>query len=362
MGAQEFYTALDVELLRVQGDEAKVRCFVNPEAHKHDDRNPSASVNVETGAFRCYGCGAAGGPYDAAIACGRTPADAMALLERYELRREDRNGDGPSPLGGGAAGIQRQAGAPSPAKPTLPAPDEAEALSRQQALLERPQAIAKLGELKGWTPEAVKTCGLGFNASSEEHPISFPIRGERGQLVGFVGYQPNRERRNGTTKSKADWGSARDLFRGPEDLPGGTLVLLVEGENDVVSARTLGLPAIGVPGVESWPRYGKKWAQRIAATGLRVVPVPDQDGKGRELMERASVDLLEAGAEVRKPLDLSPFNTEAQDGFDLGDYLTDAARDGEDGILCAADDLAAALDKLPVQAPPPRQESLGESP
>ncbi len=67
------------------GLEAKVRCFVAPEAHKHDDRDPSCSVNRDTGMFCCFTCGAKGGPYDAAVALGRRPADAMTLLREHGL-------------------------------------------------------------------------------------------------------------------------------------------------------------------------------------------------------------------------------------------------------------------------------------
>jgi hypothetical protein len=42
-----FYAALGVQLPGWAQTEASVRCFTNPDAHQHDDRDPSCSVNVK---------------------------------------------------------------------------------------------------------------------------------------------------------------------------------------------------------------------------------------------------------------------------------------------------------------------------
>ena len=41
----------------------KVSCF-SDEGHPHGDRNPSASVNLVTGHYHCFGCELAGDVYD----------------------------------------------------------------------------------------------------------------------------------------------------------------------------------------------------------------------------------------------------------------------------------------------------------
>ena len=46
-----FYQALGIELPGWAQREASVGCFANPDAHAHGDRDPSCSVNVETGAW-----------------------------------------------------------------------------------------------------------------------------------------------------------------------------------------------------------------------------------------------------------------------------------------------------------------------
>ena len=67
-----FYYALGVELPDWATVEASVRCFADPDAHAHEDRDPSCSVNLTHGAWHCWGCGAQGGAYDAALRLGRS--------------------------------------------------------------------------------------------------------------------------------------------------------------------------------------------------------------------------------------------------------------------------------------------------
>jgi hypothetical protein len=103
-----FYEAVGVLLPDRLGANASVRCFTDPAVHKHDDRTASCSVNVETGAWCCFGCGAKGGPYDAALALGRQPREAMDLLRAHGLAHEDS--------GGQAAAAGRNGRPPTPSR------------------------------------------------------------------------------------------------------------------------------------------------------------------------------------------------------------------------------------------------------
>ena len=69
--------------------EASVGCFANPDGHAHGDRDPSCSVNVETGAWHCWGCGAKGGAFDAAIVRGLDSRRAFELKVAYGLAERD---------------------------------------------------------------------------------------------------------------------------------------------------------------------------------------------------------------------------------------------------------------------------------
>src|SRR4051794_16330456 len=88
-----FYAALGVVLPPAQAGvlNATVACFANPRSHRHEDKNRSMSVSTTSGAFNCFACEARGGAYDAALALGKTPADAMVLLERHALVRDSGN-------------------------------------------------------------------------------------------------------------------------------------------------------------------------------------------------------------------------------------------------------------------------------
>ena len=80
-----FYRALGIELPGWAQLEAPVSCFADPGAHVRQDRDASCSVNLQSGLWNCHGCGAGGGPYDAATAHGKTPREAMHLLVAYGL-------------------------------------------------------------------------------------------------------------------------------------------------------------------------------------------------------------------------------------------------------------------------------------
>src|SRR5450755_2181832 len=80
-----FYQRLGIQLPERPCFEASVRCFANPDAHRREDRNPSCSVNLVSGAWKCHGCGAVGGAYDAAWRKGYTPRDAIDLMIAYGL-------------------------------------------------------------------------------------------------------------------------------------------------------------------------------------------------------------------------------------------------------------------------------------
>src|SRR5215210_2272776 len=83
-----FFRELGIDL-PTRGTDVPAPC-PNADAHRRGDRSPSASVNRRTGAWQCHTsqCGAKGGAYDAAIYAGKSPAQAMELVERFGLKRE----------------------------------------------------------------------------------------------------------------------------------------------------------------------------------------------------------------------------------------------------------------------------------
>jgi DNA primase len=191
---------------------------------------------------------------------------------------------------------------------------------RQQEL--NAAVLARLFELRGWTPEAIERLGLGFDGQR----VLFPVYDESGERLGFTRYQPNGDRlRDGEPKMRADTGTSRELFPPPEriadeELDG--LLWLCEGEPDAVALWSLGLRAVGVPGAGNWR---DTWAQRFSGRHCRVVVCFDCDEAGRANAERAAKALAAAGVDARV-LDLAP---DRDDGYDLSDFLVKARKASE---------------------------------
>ena len=80
-----YYQRLGIHLPAQARLDASVRCFANPDAHRREDRNPSCSVNLVSGAWKCHACGARGGAYDAAWRTGYTPRAAIDLMIAHGL-------------------------------------------------------------------------------------------------------------------------------------------------------------------------------------------------------------------------------------------------------------------------------------
>jgi len=160
-----FYQALGIELPGWARREASVACFSAPDAHAHGDRDPSCSVNVETGAWHCWGCGAKGGAFDAALARGLDARQAFELKIAYGLAERDPERPRPSRRVPAARGAdQRLAGQVAPrARPSL-AMDERqlrEASARLACLLWPPHVLR--GEQRRvWSRAALLELGCGW--------------------------------------------------------------------------------------------------------------------------------------------------------------------------------------------------------
>ena len=308
-----FYAALGVPLPGWADTEAPVRCFANPDAHAHEDRHPSCSVNVHSGAFNCHGCGAHGGAYDAALAVGRSPRDAIDLMIAHGLTdRRPR----PDP----APGATRPHASAAPPEAPIRIPSSAADASDRpvasllscsgedvrgwaRALRDNPRLLARLRGERGWETDTLRRWGIGFDGER----ITVPITDEHGALQGVL-----RLRVDAWQKPKvlAAAGSRLGLIPHPEPFAGS--VVLVEGPSDMLAARSAGLPAIAVPGTHAWRA---EWAS--AFTGRDVTVVMDADRPGREAAVRITADLQRHRARA-SIVELDP---RRDDGYDLSDWL-----------------------------------------
>ena len=301
-----FYTTLGIELPGWPKLEAPIRCFAQPDAHNHNDRSPSCSINLASGAWNCHGCGAHGGAYDAALAAGLTPRDAMELLIANGLAQPRRDSVMRSrrPPARSAAKAT-----PSRASRARLALADADVHSWAEMLDADSRLVRRLILERAWAPRIMRALQVGFDGAR----ITFPIRNAQGHLRGMLRYDAFGRR---DPKMRAVAGTRLGLIPHPS-AEASDHIILVEGPPDMIAARSAGLPAIAIPGTHAWQ---PAWAHLL--TGRRVTIVMDCDAPGRRAAEEiaASLDETADGAEV---VDLWPGR---DDGYDLTDRILERRR------------------------------------
>jgi hypothetical protein len=300
-----YYAALGVAIPGWAHTEASIRCFADGDAHRRGDRDPSCSVNLEHGAWHCHACGARGGAFDAATHLGYTPRAAIDLMVRHGL--VERRSRPVTATRRAAPRTSIAAAGHQPVRPKL-AITELDVRHWQAALTEQTELIGRLTRDRGWLYSAMWELGLGFDCGR----ITIPVRNEHRRLVGLLRYRPWPQ---GRPKMLATSGSRRALLPHPAAEPSRQL-LLVEGEPDMIAARSRELPAIALPGVDAWR---PQWAPLFA--GREVTIIMDCDTEGRRAAERIAADLR--GHAEAAVLDIAP---ERDDGYDLTDWFTDNPR------------------------------------
>jgi CheY-like chemotaxis protein len=296
-----YYHALGIELPDWARTEASVRCFADPDAHRRGDRDPSCSVNLEHGAWHCHGCGAKGGAFDAATARGYSDRAAIDLMVTYGITEHRLHTPRNINVRSRSASTSARPAKPS-RRPLRPTGDEIDRW--EAALAANADLIAKLGRDRGWRYTTMLELELGL----DRRRITIPVRDHDRQLIGLLRYQPWPK--TGEPKMLATAASRRALLPHPAAEPS-SHVLLVEGEPDMIAARSRGLPAIAVPGVDSWRR---EWVPLFS--GRTVTIVADADRAGRMLAAQIKRDLAER-ADVLVA-DLAPHR---RDGYDLTNWL-----------------------------------------
>lgn len=295
-----YYQALGIDLPGWAGADASVRCFANPEAHRRGDRDPSCSVNLEHGAWRCHGCGAKGGAFDAATARGYSERAAIDLMVAYRLieHRPYRSAEG------FRGTLHRRVGLHSQPERAVLNATEDDIAAWQSNLASDRQLMGRLARDRGWRSAVIRRLELGVDRGR----ITIPTRDATGRLVGLLRYQPWR--RPGEPKLRAVKGSRRTLLPHPAAEPS-PWILLAEGEPDMIAARSRGLPTIAVPGTDCWrPEWAELFNHRT------VIIATDADQPGRTLATQIASALAQCANTV--VTDLAP---DREDGYDLSDWL-----------------------------------------
>jgi len=308
-----YYAALGIELAAWSQEQASVRCFADPDAHNHADRDASCSVSLTTGAWKCHGCGAHGGAYDAALTQNHTPRSAIDLMiaHRITARRDRPAAGAPSPR----RSLTHQpvaAARPALAERSRFTIAEHDIQRWQQVLARRTALLTALTRERGWSYETMRELELGLDQLCQR--ITIPIRDPAGQLQGLMRYDPSPNRRG--PKMRAAPGTRLGLIPHPACAPGPD-VLLCEGPADMLAARAARLPAIAVPSATAWRR---EWTQQFRRRNVTITM--DADAPGRRAARTIAHDLADAGIPVHV-VDLARLR---DDGYDLSDWLTEHHR------------------------------------
>jgi DNA primase len=302
----------------------KARCF-NGRAHQSgEDRHPSLVLFPDHGRFKCYACGVHGDVIDLVRAVlGASFRDAVGWVERLAAG------------GAHAAHASHQASRPTPpakaqlaevygalfalaSPPTPDSPAGAYLLGRRidpvlaagvgvREVLDAPSVWGGLRSRFG--DETLRSAGLASRAGdflfARHRLLFFYLDAAEPAFVqarDFTGASAAKELRPSGVPCPAPFN--RDVLRGPPDV-----VHVCEGCIDALSALQLGLPAVGVPGVQS---FREEWFALFR--GVREVRVLfDDDEAGRR-----------QGAELRARFRLRGFRADAfhtPRGKDVNDFL-----------------------------------------
>jgi hypothetical protein len=188
-----FFAAVGIELPGWAQQEASVRCFANPDAHAHGDRDPSCSVNLETGVWHCWGCEAAGGPYDAALARGRSPRDAIDLMiaHGFTVRRTGPAGGGVSRAATRRSAPPADLERPRPARPDLAVDEQQLADAHERlAALRWPARLLREQQRRVWSRDTLLELGCGW----ERGRVIIPVKRRRERAARRAALRPSHDR------------------------------------------------------------------------------------------------------------------------------------------------------------------------
>jgi len=212
------------QLKRLNDQEYKFLCPF------HDDKDPSANVNVRTSAWFCHACGAKGSAVDLVMLSDKKVyKEALAVVG-------DAAGLPPPSLGKKTNG---QDGPAAPAKTTAKLTEEM-VKGWHDAALRNADLMRWFTDHRGYTVETVDKYQLGWDSQR----VTIPIRDAAGKLVNVRRYLRDSKGSTGKMLGFAAGMNEARLF--PIDALADAEVVLVEGEWDAILLRQYGFNAMSV--------------------------------------------------------------------------------------------------------------------
>lgn len=288
---KEFYNKhLDMSKSTLSGDELRVSCPY------HDDKDPSFSVNLATGMYKCFVA-------DCKLFDGGNVTKFLAIIEDI-------------PMNDAAQRIlddtKEEVAAPSEevkTKPTKEFPFTQEHINQRQLALENDSNLREdLIEKTKWTVETIKRFEIGFDRASQRFWI--PIK-ENNRLVNIRRYAPDGDPK---VVNVTGFGEAR-LF--PYSNLEEREIFLMEGEKDCILANQHGFNAITI--TSGAGTFKSNWKQHFVDKDVIICYDIDEAGKdGAKRVADNLVDVARSTRIINLPI------TEPHNG-DYTDYITQGA-------------------------------------
>jgi putative DNA primase/helicase len=288
-----FYRRELGELGKPRGDNVLALCPF------HDDHNPSLSVNLKTGQFKCFACAAAGDVFH--FYQQRHGCDFKQALEALA----------------GMAGVEE--------KPQADFKD----LSLKEFALAKKLPLDFL--------ESQGVCDTNFYGLARAVGFPYFKKADR-KKHDYFRYRFASPRPNKFRTRKGDKVYFYGAWRGQEIEDAGWC-LIVEGETDALTCWLHGLPALGIPGKENWHKCWINAGNAAIKKLLQEIPVflweepdaavrPPDRPNALLLRERVAADLpevkiIKASAGIK---DLSEAHCQGQDIKALIEELKKKAR------------------------------------
>jgi len=305
LDAQQLYAQQVGETKRLNASEQRFLCPF------HDDTEPSANFNVDTGVWYCHVCNEGGSPIDFLMRKGRTYKDAIAELgEMAGVEAPSRNGHRAEPV---------------PAK----RPRLAKRLSDDkvddwhEAALRNTDLMKWFHDKRGFSVETVKRWQLGWDGER----VCIPIRDEEGTLINVRRYLRDSTGAQGKMLSLAQGTGAARLW--PTKPLEQDEVIFVEGEWDAILMHQHGFTNT-LTVTSGAGTFKPEWVE--AFDQKRVIVFFDNDDAGRKgarrvasmLSEKADVGIAQVSGLPEKG-DATDFFVEQQrDADELRTALIDA--------------------------------------
>jgi hypothetical protein len=266
----------------------------------HDDKNPSLSVNLEKGVFKCFGCGEQGGVVK--FIQLRYGLDKKGALERI---KEEEGNPPPTPASGGHSKDKTRS--PKSAYLTL---GQVKLIHNQ--FLKNAAVLKAFQDKYGLSRETIEKYLIGYQ---NEHYV-IPIEAEPGRWS-------LKEHKGSQSK-----GAKVSLYPPGVIKEGLPYIIVTEGEFKALLLNQLGFPAVsGTGGAGTWKR---EWNSLF--TNLNVVIAYDHDRPGQDGAMNVVNNLKGIARSVKQILwpSYMDFDVKGSNKKDVTDFFVTLGKTKED--------------------------------